>query len=465
MIPVTVLLFSGIMCYHHVKFLLQNERWRRGIDPAHMTGQTAFYTAIIIFVLTYIGIMSEKVPRTICALLGGGAMIYFGFVTQNQAFTQFIDFNTIGLLMGMMILISVVKKSGFFKAMALWAVKMSKGQSKELLILLSIVTAVGAALIDSVTAALLIAPMTISICRMLKISPVPILVSEILMANIGGTALMIGNPPNVMIGSATHLDFNDFLINLAPVVVVTIIVTLIAILVLFRKQLPNVHMTQEELDKIDISSAIEDKKILKRSLSILALTICGFVIHSMFGLQSATIAMTGGVAAMIICGIDPQEVMKEVDLDTLLFFTGLFILVGGMENAGVIEALAKWAIGLVGGDMNLVTFLILFLSGIASAFIDNIPFTATMIPLIHNMQVLLNAPHSDYMWWSLALGACFGGNGTMIGASPNVIMIAIAAKEGYKISFNTFLKWCFPLMLLSLVVSAIYLYVRYLMFI
>ena len=209
--------------------------------------------------------MSEKVPRTICALLGGGAMIYFGFVTQNQAFTQFIDFNTIGLLMGMMILISVVKKSGFFKAMALWAVKMSKGQSKELLILLSIVTAVGAALIDSVTAALLIAPMTISICRMLKISPVPILVSEILMANIGGTALMIGNPPNVMIGSATHLDFNDFLINLAPVVVVTIIVTLIAILVLFRKQLPNVHMTQEELDKIDISSAIEDKKILKRT--------------------------------------------------------------------------------------------------------------------------------------------------------------------------------------------------------
>lgn len=189
-----------------------------------------FYLAVIIFCLTYVGIMSEKFPRTICALVGGGAMIYAGYVTQSEAFERFIDWNTLGLLAGMMILISVVKKSGFFRVLALWAMKESKGSPRELLVLLSCVTAVGASLIDSVTAALLIAPMTISLCRMLKISPVPVLVSEILMCNVGGTALMIGNPPNVMIGSATHLDFNDFLINLAPVVVITIVATLIGIL-------------------------------------------------------------------------------------------------------------------------------------------------------------------------------------------------------------------------------------------
>lgn len=205
--------------------------------------------------MTYAGIMSEKIHRTICALAGGGAMIYFGLVTQEQAITEFIDFNTLGLLTGMMILISVVKQSGFFQVLALWALKKSKGSPRELLILLSIVTAVGAALIDSVTAALLIAPMTISLCRMLRMSPVPILISEILMCNIGGTALMIGNPPNVMIGSATHLDFNDFLINLAPVVVITVIVILIAVLLIFKNDFSSVRMSAKELEKLILCPA------------------------------------------------------------------------------------------------------------------------------------------------------------------------------------------------------------------
>ncbi len=428
-----------------------------------MSSSVQFYLAIFIFIMTYVGIMSEKIPRTICALAGGGAMVYFGLVTQDQAITEFIDFNTIGLLTGMMILISVVKKSGFFQVLALWALKKSKGSPRELLVLLSIVTAVGAALIDSVTAALLIAPMTISLCRMLRLSPVPILVSEILMCNIGGTALMIGNPPNVMIGSATHLDFNDFLINLAPVVIITVAVTLVAILLMFKNDFSSVRMNPEEVAKIDIMSAIEDKMIFDRSLTVLALTILGFVIHSQFGLQSATVALTGGIAALLVCHISPEEALKEVDLDTLMFFMGLFILVGGMENAGVITAIASAGIDLVDGDSHLITFLILILSGIASAFIDNIPFTATMIPLIQDMQSLMNLPHADYMWWALATGACFGGNGTMIGASPNVIMVAIAAKEGFNISFTTFMKWCFPLMLLSLLVTGLYIEGRYFM--
>lgn len=429
-----------------------------------MSSSVQFYLAIFIFLMTYVGIMSEKIHRTICALAGGGAMIYFGLVTQEQAITEFIDFNTLGLLTGMMILISVVKQSGFFQVLALWALKKSKGSPRELLILLSIVTAVGAALIDSVTAALLIAPMTISLCRMLRMSPVPILISEILMCNIGGTALMIGNPPNVMIGSATHLDFNDFLINLAPVVFITVIVILIAVLLIFKNDFSSVRMSAEELEKIDIMSGVEDKSIFSRSLMVLALTVLGFVVHSHFGLESATVAMTGGMAALLFCGINPEDALKEVDLDTLMFFMGLFILVGGMENAGVITAIAEKGIEMVDGDSHLITFLILLLSGVASAFVDNIPFTATMIPLIQDMQSLMNLPHADYMWWALATGACFGGNGTMIGASPNVIMVAIAAKEGFNISFTAFMKWCFPLMLLSLFVAGCYLETRYFIF-
>ena len=429
-----------------------------------MSSSVQFYLAIFIFLMTYVGIMSEKIHRTICALAGGGAMIYFGLVTQEQAITEFIDFNTLGLLTGMMILISVVKQSGFFQVLALWALKKSKGSPRELLILLSIVTAVGAALIDSVTAALLIAPMTISLCRMLRMSPVPILISEILMCNIGGTALMIGNPPNVMIGSATHLDFNDFLINLAPVVFITVIVILIAVLLIFKNDFSSVRMSAKELEKIDIMSGVEDKSIFSRSLMVLAFTVLGFVVHSHFGLESATVAMTGGMAALLFCGINPEDALKEVDLDTLMFFMGLFILVGGMENAGVITAIAEKGIEMVDGDSHLITFLILLLSGVASAFVDNIPFTATMIPLIQDMQSLMNLPHADYMWWALATGACFGGNGTMIGASPNVIMVAIAAKEGFNISFTAFMKWCFPLMLLSLFVAGCYLETRYFIF-
>ena len=429
-----------------------------------MSSSVQFYLAIFIFLMTYAGIMSEKIHRTICALAGGGAMIYFGLVTQEQAITEFIDFNTLGLLTGMMILISVVKQSGFFQVLALWALKKSKGSPQELLILLSIVTAVGAALIDSVTAALLIAPMTISLCRMLRMSPVPILISEILMCNIGGTALMIGNPPNVMIGSATHLDFNDFLINLAPVVVITVIVILIAVLLIFKNDFSSVRMSAKELEKIDIMSGVEDKSIFSRSLMVLAFTVLGFVVHSHFGLESATVAMTGGMAALLFCGISPEDALKEVDLDTLMFFMGLFILVGGMENAGVITAIAEKGIEMVDGDSHLITFLILLLSGVASAFVDNIPFTATMIPLIQDIQSLMNLPHADYMWWALATGACFGGNGTMIGASPNVIMVAIAAKEGFNISFTAFMKWCFPLMLLSLFVAGCYLETRYFIF-
>ncbi len=422
--------------------------------------QTTFYQAICIFLITYIAIISEKIPRTICALVGGGMMIYLRHVTQDMAVKEFIDFNTLGLLAGMMILISIVRQSGFFEAMALWAVKKSRGKAKTLLVLLSVITAAGAALIDSVTAALLIAPMTISICRMVRINPTPVLISEVLMANIGGTALMIGNPPNVMIGSSAKLDFMQFLVNLAPIVLATACLTIGILLLVYRKSLSSRELTEKELQAIRIRSAIRDMKSLKRSLAVLTLTIFGFVIHGSFGLQSATIAMTGGVLAIIICGADAEKALKEIDVDTLLFFMGLFVLVGGLETAGVIKAMAERGIALVDGDVKVMTFVILALSGIASAFVDNIPFTATMIPLIQDMQNLMGI-QADYLWWALALGACYGGNGTLIGASPNVIIMAESAKSGYNVSFVGFMKVCFPIMLFTLLAAGIYLYLRF----
>ena len=425
-----------------------------------MDNAIAFYEAVIIFAVTYIGIIFDKIPRTICALVGGGMMIYFHHVTQDMAIKEFIDFNTLGLLAGMMVLISIVKQSGFFEAMALWAVKKSRGKAKTLLILLSAITGIGAALIDSVTAALLIAPMTISICRMIKINPMPVLITEVLMSNIGGTALMIGNPPNVMIGSAAKLEFMQFLVNLAPVVIVTMALTIMVILLVYRGTLHSRELTEKELAAIHIRSAIRDMGGMRRSLAVLALTVLGFVIHGSFGLQSATIAMSGAIAAIIVCGVDPEEALKEIDMNTLLFFMGLFVLVGGLETTGVINAMAQQGITLVNGDVKTMTFVILALSGIASAFVDNIPFTATMIPLIQDMQNLMGL-QADYLWWSLSLGACFGGNGTLIGASPNVIIMAEAARSGYHISFTRFMKACFPIMLLTLLISGIYLYLRY----
>ena len=419
-----------------------------------------FYLALGIFGITYASIILDKIPHTLCALLGGMAMIYVGLVTQEMAVQQFIDFNTLGLLAGMMVLISIVRQSGFFEAMALWAVKKSRGKPKKLLVLLALITGIGAALIDSVTAAMLIAPMTISICRMVQINPIPILVTEVLVANIGGTALMIGNPPNVMIGSASGLDFVQFIFHLAPVVVLTLFVTILVMLFLYRNELPAYELSREELNEIHIIDAVQDTQLLKTSLAVLALTICGFMLHAVIGVQSAAIAISGATLSMLVCRMDPEKALQEINMNTLLFFMGLFILVGGLQMAGVIQFIAKTGISFVGKDPQVLTFVILFLSGIASAFVDNIPFTATMIPLIHDIQSILGV-QADYMWWALALGACYGGNGTLIGASPNVIIMAEAAQSGFAVTFGKFMKVCFPVMLFTLVIAAFYLYLRY----
>lgn len=252
--------------------------------------------------------------------------------------------------------------------------------------------------------------------------------------------------------------------NTGPIALLNVAACIIYLEIIYGKELPKTEMTAEELGKISISSVITDYSILKKSVTILALTIFGFIVHNLIGIESATIALTGGVLAILACSVDPHEIFRDVDWDSLFFFIGLFIVVGGLETTGVINALAQAGISAVGGDPEALTFTILWLSGIASAFIDNIPFTATMIPLIHNMQDLLGLAHADYMWWALSIGACYGGNGTIIGASPNVIVAALAAKEGYNITFGHFMLKCFPMMLVTLLTSTIYLYVRYFLF-
>lgn len=271
---------------------------------------------------------------------------------------------------------------------------------------------------------------------------------------------MIGNPPNVMIGSSTNLEFMEFLKNLAPVVAITMLLTIFIILLIYRNSLNSRELSENELQGINVRSAIHDMKSMRRSLGVLGLTVFGFVIHSNFGLQSATIALSGAILAIVFCKVDPEEALKEIDMNTLLFFMGLFVLVGGLETAGVIKMMARQGITLVDGDTKTMTFVILILSGIASAFVDNIPFTATMIPLIQDMQNMMEI-QADYLWWSLSLGACFGGNGTLIGASPNVIIMAEAKKAGVNVSFTSFMKVCFPIMMLTLVISGVYLHLRY----
>ena len=423
-----------------------------------------FYLAIAIFVITYAGIMLEKIPRTYVALAGGLAMIFLGLLTQDDALRKYIDFNTLGLLVGMMMMVGVIRKCGIFEALAIWATKITRARPMILLALLSVITAIASSLFDSVTAVLLLAPMSITLARRMEIEPYPFLIMEILISNIGGTALMIGNPPNVMIGSATGLTFNAFFMNLAPGVVLTMLVIVPILAFIYRRDLTmKKPLRAEQLQALDPLSEIKDWSLLYKSLIVMAITILGFVLHSVIHIPTAVLAMAGATVLMVLSGTDVEEAMAYVQWDTLFFFMGLFVLVGGLEEAGVIDALAHAALTVTDGDLLVSASLIMWLAAIASAFVDNIPFTATMIPVITQMQQLMGS-QADVLWWSLALGACYGGNGTLIGASPNLIIASLAGQEGYRISFLRFMKLSFPLMLLSVLVAQVYIYARYFLF-
>jgi Na+/H+ antiporter NhaD/arsenite permease-like protein len=416
--------------------------------------------AVSVFILTYILIVSEKINRTATALLGASLILIFKIVNQEYAFES-IDFNTIGLLIGMMIIVNITSKTGVFQYIAIKAAKMAKGDPWKIILSFSIITAVCSALLDNVTTVLLIAPVTLVITDTLKINPIPFLISEILFANIGGTATLIGDPPNIMIGSATELGFTDFIINLSPVVIVIFTVTLLIIKFIYKNDLIVDNKLKEKIMKFDETKSITDKVLLRKSLIVLGLTIIGFSLHQFIGLESATVALSGAAILLAVSKANPEDIFLEIEWTTIFFFAGLFVLVGGLEKVGVIESIAEKVVGFTNGNIFFTAILIVWVSAVASAFIDNIPFVATMIPLIKSIGAM-SSVNITPLWWALALGACLGGNGTLVGASANVIVAGMLEKTDYKISFMKFIKIGFPIMIVSVLISTIYLIVFYL---
>lgn len=419
--------------------------------------------AIGIFLLTYGLIISEKIHRTILAMVGAILMIGLGILDQETALRH-IDFNTLGLLVGMMMIVGITADTGVFKYVAVKAAKVSKGKPERILIALMVITAVASAFLDNVTTVLLIVPVTFSITKQLRINPLPFLISQIIASNVGGTATLIGDPPNIMIGSAVkELTFMSFISNLTPVIIIIVLAYIPVFLLLFRKQIRSTPELQQSIMEMDEKAMITDHKLLKKCLIVLGLTISGFFLHQTLHLESATVALAGAFLLLLLTGGENmlEKAFYSAEWVTIFFFIGLFVLVGGLVETGVVAELAAKAIELTGGNLLASSMLILWMSAITSAFLDNIPFVATMIPLIQEMGKM-GITNLEPLWWSLSLGACLGGNGTLIGASANLIVAGLAAKEGHPITFMKYLKVGFPLMILSIAISSVYIYLRYL---
>lgn len=417
--------------------------------------QSHLIIAIGVFVVTYILIMSEKVNRTAVAMVGAFLMIVLNIEHQEQAL-KYIDFNTIGLLIGMMIIVNIMKKSGIFQYVAIKAAKFAKGDPWKIILYFCVITAISSAFLDNVTTVLLIVPVTLVITDTLNLNPIPFLVPEILIANIGGTATLIGDPPNIMIGSATGLGFVDFIVALGPVVVVIFIITMITFKFGYRIHYRASEENKRKVTKMDEKRAIKDPILMKKSVVVLAFTILGFVLHQKLGYESATIALFAGAVLLLISQVDVEDIFIEIEWATIFFFISLFMLVGALEEVGVMTFLASKLLEVTQGNMVMTMLVILWVSAIASSVLDNIPFVATMIPLIKNYGQMSGLDVTP-LWWALALGACLGGNGTLIGASANVIVSGLLAKHGQKLSFGYYLKIGFPLMIVSIVISTVYL--------
>ena len=428
-----------------------------------MLSQTSI--AVTIFIIAYALIISEKVHRTIVGVFGAMLMIMFGILSQETAIHH-IDFNTLGLLMGMMIIVNITAETGLFNYLAIWAAQKVKAQPMKLLLALAALTAVCSAFLDNVTTVLLTVPVTFSITSQLKVDVKPFLMAQIMASNIGGTATLVGDPPNIMIGSSAGLSFVDFIVNLAPVSIVVFLVTVFILEAIYGKELHTTPELQEKIMKLDPKKQIANPSLLKRCLSVLFLTMALFVAHGALGLESATAAMFGASLLLLITFTHDEEmiakVLSKIEWLAIFFFAGLFILVGALVETGVIKMLAAEAMAITQGSVEATSSLILWMSAIASAFVDNIPFVATMIPLIKDMGAM-GITNLDPLLWSLALGACLGGNGTLIGASANVVVASLAAQHGRQISFLGFMKLAFPCMILSIIISTAYVYVRYLM--
>ena len=414
--------------------------------------------AIVIFLVTMAAIMTEKLHRTVAAVAGALLLILTGVLSVESGFS-YVDLNTLGVLIGMMLFVAVVKNSGIFEYIAIKAAKIAKGRPWPLMVLFALITAVLSAFLDNVTTVLLIGPMTLAITSMLRINPIPFFMTQIMASNIGGTATLIGDPPNIMIGSAAGLSFTDFITNTGVAVLFVLAATLVCFYFIYGRKL---HVEPEAMDSIlqlDENKAIKDRSLLIKSVVMILLVVFGFVFHSQLHLESCTIALTAAAVMLLIGRQDVEEIVAGVEWTTILFFTGLFIVVGGLQETGVIQILANGLMDLTEGHMTLTILLILWVSAIVSSFLDNIPFVATLIPLILTMQS--SGVDVTPLWWAVSLGACLGGNGTLIGASANVVLSGISNRHGFPITFASYFKVGFPLMLVSVAISTVFLLLRF----
>ena len=414
--------------------------------------------AIVIFLVTMAAIMTEKLHRTVAAVAGALLLILTGVLSVESGFS-YVDLNTLGVLIGMMLFVAVVKNSGIFEYIAIKAAKIAKGRPWPLMVLFALITAVLSAFLDNVTTVLLIGPMTLAITSMLRINPIPFFMTQIMASNIGGTATLIRDPPNIMIGSAAGLSFTDFITNTGVAVLFVLAATIVCFYFIYGRKL---HVEPEAMDSIlqlDENKAIKDRSLLIKSVVMILLVVFGFVFHSQLHLESCTIALTAAAVMLLIGRQDVEEIVAGVEWTTILFFTGLFIVVGGLQETGVIQILANGLMDLTEGHMTLTILLILWVSAIVSSFLDNIPFVATLIPLILTMQS--SGVDVTPLWWAVSLGACLGGNGTLIGASANVVLSGISNRHGFPITFASYFKVGFPLMLVSVAISTVFLLLRF----
>jgi Na+/H+ antiporter NhaD/arsenite permease-like protein len=415
--------------------------------------------AAAVFLVTYAVIASDRVDKTLAALLGGLAMVLFRVIDQEEAFLA-VDFNVIFLLAGMMVLAGILRRTGFFQWLAIRSIKIAGGDPFRLLVVLSVITAALSAVLDNVTTVVLIAPVTLSIASILGVSPIPFLVSEILASNIGGTATLIGDPPNILIGSASGLDFVAFLANMGPIALIVFLVFLATLRVLFGGALSVHPDAREAALSLDEHEVIADPTLLRRSIVVIGATLVGFLLHGQLGYQPATVALLGATVLTLIARMDTESVLREVEWPTLFFFVGLFMLVEGVVRVGIVDALARGLFQVTAGNQAVTTIGLLWLSGAASGVVDNIPYTTTMIPVVQGLGSAGLA--IEPLWWALALGASFGGNATIIGASANVVVANLADRGGHPITFRAFLPYGLLVVAESLVISSLYLWLRYL---
>ncbi|MGC8839117.1 MAG: SLC13 family permease [Anaerolineae bacterium] len=417
------------------------------------------WVAAGIFLLTYALIITERVHRTVAALLGGLAMILLGILPQDQAFHA-VDWNVIFLLAGMMAIASVLRETGLFQWIALQAVRLGRGDPFRTLVVLSLVTAVASAFLDNVTIVVLVAPVTLFAAASLGVAPFPFLIAEILASNIGGTATLIGDPPNILIGSAAGIDFLTFAAHMTPVTLLILAAFLGLAFLFFGRDLRGKRPSAADLEALEEAALINDPGLLRKGLTVLGAVLLGFLVHGALHLEPATVAMSGATALLLWARNDPHEVLQDIEWTTLFFFIGLFITVEAVVKVGIIGAVARAALRLTGGNLPLTSMLLLWLSALVSGVVDNIPYTATMIPVVRSLGETMPVMP---LWWSLALGACLGGNATLVGASANVVVASLAERSGHPIRFREFLRYGVATTLVSLAMASLYIWVRYLL--